>query len=508
MTDKELEQIYNEAYKAVYWTAMALLKNEADAEDVVQDTFVSLIESYDSIEDKSKVVAWLKKNAANKCLNRLTRTKTDNVEDEFFDSVEAVPEDFLPDSIVESEDTRKIIMNIINNVLSEDVRRTLILFYFDEMSTKEIAEALGIPQGTVLWRLNFAKKKIKKEVEKYEEENDTKLYGMAIPFLSKLFIKEAEQVPFKAMPASLTTLSASAQAPSSGAAPKIAAEAAKKGTGIMVNKGLIIGIAATVVVVGAAAGITLGMLNNKGDTKITKADKTAIEETETERGKETKTDSKSKDPAAPDKDGHYYKYFKLLEYDDVKLFCPDHDLYTDKEIQENLEGEIILPDGVTDFYGLSGCKKITKVVLPEGMTKLRIGSFQNCESLEEIYLPDSITTLYSTTFCGCKSLRSITMPKSLKEIVGLSNFWDCGEMAIYFPAEVELEVWTTGGEPGKGISTMPINSFKNITVYVVAGSWMDTNYENLYVDESGEYTVAQQEGTTRRDIPPKAYWEG
>ena len=506
MTDKELEQIYNEAYKAVYWTAMALLKNEADAEDIVQDTFVSLIESYDSIKDKSKVTAWLKKNAANKCLNRLTRTKTDNVEDEFFDSVEAVPEDFLPDSIVESEDTRKIIMDIINNVLSEDVRRTLILFYFDEMSTKEIAESLGIPQGTVLWRLNFAKKKIKKEVEKYEEENDTKLYGMAIPFLSKLFIKEAEQVPFKAMPASLSTLSASAEAPTSGAAPKMAAQAAKKGTGIMINKGLIIGIAATVVVVGAAAGITLGVLNNKGDTKIPEADKTAIEETE--RGKETKTDSKSKDPAAPDKDGHYYKYFKLVEFDDVKLFCPDHDLYTDKEIEENLEGEIIIPEGVTDFYGLAGCEKITKVVLPEGLTELRSGAFQGCTALEEIYLPDSITTFNLATFNRCKSLRSVTIPKSLKYINGLSNFWDCGEMAIYFPAEVELEKWTTGGEPGKGISTMPINSFKNITIYVVEGSWMDTNYENLYVDESGEYTVAQQEGTTRRDIPPKAYWEG
>ena len=54
MTDKELEKIYTEAYKAVYWTAMALLKNEADAEDIVQDTFVTLIESYDSIKDKSK----------------------------------------------------------------------------------------------------------------------------------------------------------------------------------------------------------------------------------------------------------------------------------------------------------------------------------------------------------------------------------------------------------------------------------------------------------------------
>ena len=37
MTEKELERIYNEAYKPVYWTAMQLLKNESDAEDIVQD---------------------------------------------------------------------------------------------------------------------------------------------------------------------------------------------------------------------------------------------------------------------------------------------------------------------------------------------------------------------------------------------------------------------------------------------------------------------------------------
>ena len=200
MDRKEIEKIYNEAYRAVYWTAFSLLKNEDDAQDIVQDTFVALINSYDSIQDKSKIVPWLKKVAANKSLNRLTRTKTDNVEDEFFDTVETVPEDFLPDSLVESEETRKIIMDIINNSLSEEIRMTLILFYFDEMSTKEVAEALGIPEGTVSRRIHSAKKKIKKEVEKYEEENDTKLF-MVVPFLTQLFEKEAEQVPFKPIPA-------------------------------------------------------------------------------------------------------------------------------------------------------------------------------------------------------------------------------------------------------------------------------------------------------------------
>lgn len=275
MTDKELEQIYNEAYKAVYWTALGLLKNEADAEDIVQDTFVTLIESYDSIKDKSKVISWLKKTAANKCLDRIKLAKTDNMDEEFFDSVEAVPEDFLPDSIIESEDARRIVMDIINNKLSDDIRRTLILFYFDDMSTKEIAEAFGIPQGTVSWRLNFAKKTIKKEVEKYEEENKTKLFSMAAPFLSKLFIKEAEQVPFKAIPAKLISLSASAEASKAGS--NIAIKAVKKGTDIMKTK-ILIGSVVAVVAVGATVGIILGVMNNKPEEKPVISDTTSISE--------------------------------------------------------------------------------------------------------------------------------------------------------------------------------------------------------------------------------------
>ena len=276
MTEKELEKIYNEAYRAVYWTAVSLLKNEADAEDVVQDVFVTLIESGDTIKDMNKVTAWLKKITVNKCLDRLKLARTDNMDEEFFESVEALPEDFLPDSIVESDEMRRIVMDIIEKSLSDDVRRTLILFYFDEMSTKEIAEALGIPQGTVSWRINFAKKTIKKEVEKYEEENKTKLFSMAaLPFLSKLFIKEAEQVPFRAMPASLTTtLSASAQASTQGAGTKIAASAAEKGTGIIM-KNLIIGGIVAVVAIGAVVGTTVGVLSKKADTE---REKTAVNE--------------------------------------------------------------------------------------------------------------------------------------------------------------------------------------------------------------------------------------
>jgi len=324
MTNQELEKIYSEAYRAVYWTAFSLLKNEEDAQDIVQDTFVSLINSYDSIKDKDKILPWLKKVAANKSLNRLTRTKTDTVEDEFFDTVETVPEDFLPDSLVESAETRKIIMDIISNSLSEDIRRTLILFYFDEMSIKEISEALGIPEGTVSWRIHSAKKKIKKEVEKYEEENDTKLF-MVVPFLTQLFTKEAEQVPFRPMPEALLNLSASTKAAET-AGSKLAKEAVKKGTEIMLKK-IIISSVAIVLVGATTAGIVYFATRKNEDTgskdpttKITENEISAIapdEESTTTAPKETESTDKTATEATnntrlTDK-AHIYLYGKEIK---------------------------------------------------------------------------------------------------------------------------------------------------------------------------------------------------
>lgn len=265
MTPKECERIYNEAYRAVYWTAMSLLKNEADAEDVVQDTFVTLLESYDTLQDKTKVVPWLKKICANRCLNRLTRTKTENVEQEFFEDTEYVPEDFLPESIVESAERRKIIMDIIDKSLSEDIRRTIILYYFDEMSTKEIAEAMEIPPGTVMWRLGFARKKIKKEVERYEKETDTKLYSVALPFLALLFQKEAEMTPLRPMPASLAELSASKEAARANAGQSIVSETIRKGTGIAMKKLIILCVG--LLGVGAVIVAAVIMLNRDEEPK-------------------------------------------------------------------------------------------------------------------------------------------------------------------------------------------------------------------------------------------------
>ncbi len=358
MTGKELEQIYNAAYKAVYWTAMSLLKNEADAEDVVQDTFVSFIESYSDLTDTTKATALLKKIAANKCLNRIKLARTDNADEEFFENVEAVPEDFLPDSIIESEDMRKVVMDIINKSLSEDIRRTLILFYFDEMSTKEIAESLGIPQGTVLWRLNFAKKKIKKEVGKYEEENNTKLFGMAIPFLSKLFIKEAEQVAFKPMPVKLANLSASAQASAKGAVSNASIEAAKKGTGIVMKK-LILGVIASVVAVAVMIAVIVVVVKKNNESASGRSeDEYSYDE----------DDAAGAGPASNGSDGSKSGSDSKTDRSPFYITVNGADIYLGDNIEDvrDVLGDEVYPRDVSDSYTLYSFESVHICAYPDG----------------------------------------------------------------------------------------------------------------------------------------------
>ena len=104
--------------------------------------------------------------------------------------------------------------------------------------------------------------------EKYEEKNKTKLFGMGLPFLTRLFMKEAEQVHFRPIPSSLiqtlTNPSASSGLPAKEAAKTIktaAAKAAKEGTGFMLKKMMIGG--AAVLLAGSAAVVTVNKLNTE-----------------------------------------------------------------------------------------------------------------------------------------------------------------------------------------------------------------------------------------------------
>ena len=217
LNKSEFEKLYTENYKDVYWTCIALLKNEADAGDVTQNTFIKAYEAWDSLEDKSKASAWLKKIAANKCLDLLRSRKNlsfdERIENgEELDEQDMPGENFLPDEYALNKEKRELVMKIIRENLSDEQFSTILMFYFDEMSMEEIATALNIPVGTVKSRLGISRRRIKDGVEKYEKDNNVKLYSV-IPLLAFWF---REYV--KAMSVNVPKMSAVVPAAASGAA--------------------------------------------------------------------------------------------------------------------------------------------------------------------------------------------------------------------------------------------------------------------------------------------------
>jgi len=328
MTKEELEKLYNESYRAVYWTAISLLKNHEEAEDVVQDTFITAYNSYDSLNDKSKALPWIKKIAANKCLNILSRRRTFLSDDEFFENTEVSDEEFIPGALIESDAERKVMMDIIDRNLSEDSRMTVILYYFDEMSVKEIVDRLSIPKGTVLSRLSYARKIIKKEVERYEEDNDDRLFAVGAVSLAGLFGKEAEQVPHRNMPSSLIKLTASGK---TAAGLKAAADGGKA---IMLKK-VIIAAAAVTVLGGGTVVVVDKMADNSSDTV-----EENIEETTTEEPVEESTTAETEETTVETTEASAEETTEetVEETTEETTAAPVIEVYTGDEYQDFIDG--------------------------------------------------------------------------------------------------------------------------------------------------------------------------
>lgn len=179
-------KLFELTQEKAYYTALKITKNSNDAQDMLQDAFVKAFTSLDTLKDDSKFQSWFNCIVANNCRNYIIRKKpnlfseynNDESDIDFENTLENDNEALLPHEVTDSNETKRLIMQCINK-LPDDQKLCVIMFYYDEMSVKEIAQALDISEGTVKSRLSLARKKLKAEFEKLEDEG-TKLYG--IPF--------------------------------------------------------------------------------------------------------------------------------------------------------------------------------------------------------------------------------------------------------------------------------------------------------------------------------------
>lgn len=190
------EKLYRATERQVYFTCLKLLANEQDAKDAMQDSFVTALQKLDTLQDGARFLQWINRIAVNRCKQSFRKTAEDSLDEQIEQGEEFKDdESFIPEEYVTDAAKRRVIMDIIDNVLSDVQRRTVIMYYYDEMSLEEIAEVMECPVKTVSSRLCSAREKIKEAVLIYEKANNDRLHMFVpVPILTRILIEDAKGV--------------------------------------------------------------------------------------------------------------------------------------------------------------------------------------------------------------------------------------------------------------------------------------------------------------------------
>lgn len=167
-------QLVEEHAGKIYRLALRLMGNEADAEDVLQETFLSAFKSIDRFEARSSLSTWLYRIASNAALMRLRRKEPEQVSvDEPLerDDGELIPRqlfDFccLPEEDLLRDEARAELNRAIDE-LPPSLRSVFVLRDIEGLSTEETAEALDLSVSAVKSRLMRARLKLRERLSLY-----------------------------------------------------------------------------------------------------------------------------------------------------------------------------------------------------------------------------------------------------------------------------------------------------------------------------------------------------
>jgi RNA polymerase sigma-70 factor (ECF subfamily) len=144
---------------AAYNLARWLMRNEADAQDMVQEAYLRALRFFGGFHG-TDARAWLLTIVRNTCYTWLKRNRSMELSGDFEEVVLTIESD-EPDP--EASHMLKVRAELVNEAIEKlpiEFREVVILRELEELSYKEIAEITGIPIGTVMSRLSRARKRL------------------------------------------------------------------------------------------------------------------------------------------------------------------------------------------------------------------------------------------------------------------------------------------------------------------------------------------------------------
>ena len=192
---KAFDKLYKLTSNDVWFTCVSLHKDEENAKDIMQETYITAFLKLDTLKDEEKFCGWLTAIATNKSKNKLKGKVEYQIDDEILIAETETDELMLPEEYITKAEKRKVLLQIMEDTLSFNQYQTVLMFYFDEMSISEIAQGLEISEGTVKSRLNSSRAKMKTAIEDYENKSGDKLHGVVVvPFFTTIFKEEAKSL--------------------------------------------------------------------------------------------------------------------------------------------------------------------------------------------------------------------------------------------------------------------------------------------------------------------------
>ena len=156
-----LENLYLELKNSVFALCFSLVKNYQTAQDLMQDTFISVKQNILQYTPNTNAKAWILTIAKNKCFNHIKKYKRlvleYDVEDQSCEAFKAHDESGI--------------ISLTIRALKKTELQIVLMHTLGDVSLKEISSILNLPQGTVRWKYSNALKKIQKKMEEEQYEN-------------------------------------------------------------------------------------------------------------------------------------------------------------------------------------------------------------------------------------------------------------------------------------------------------------------------------------------------
>jgi RNA polymerase sigma-70 factor, ECF subfamily len=157
------QAIYEQTKKGVYSIIVALVRDRKTTEDLMQETYMKMLQKLDTYERGRNFAAWLFQIAKNLAYDHLRKNHGELVKDPQADA-------YLFDRVTEEDHSESPSMEDMLVPLDPTERQIVLLRVVSETPFKDIAQSLEKPLGTVLWLYQRALKKMKRHLEGGERE--------------------------------------------------------------------------------------------------------------------------------------------------------------------------------------------------------------------------------------------------------------------------------------------------------------------------------------------------